>query len=529
MKIKTRIFLIAIVFLNMIISSCEDNINKKLKLADDCLNKSHVDSAYNIIKNIDPKKLNDKQNIALYTLLYNKAKYKKSIPVNDSSIDSAISYYSSHYSADRLADAYNYKGMTLYLDQRKTDEAIECLKKAEIIVVKYDIKQLEQRTFENICIVNMGSHNYEIALKYGLKALDYAYEIKDTAGIAYDLQYISDTYSALKMDNKAMVYYLKSLSYLKYYDKLSQSILFGNIGEYYFEKGNSRTAELYIKKAFQKNPTAYTYAIAADRYIITGKYDRARELMAKAPIPINNIEKHKQLTTLYNLYRKTGYQNYALNIADSIFLLNQKMRNSQKHDNITDIQMQYDKKLVAQTFKSRMIYMSEGLAILAILSILLILRQKYKTSKSRQTIMQDRLIINEYKGKLAEMKSSNNSSAAQIEEMNKMIESLETKILKALNNGKQCYELVNNNGNTIRWSTKDFRDFVEYYKLVNFSYVASLQEKYNNLTPNQIFFMITTNSMNKDEATVANIMSISNNAMRSMKSRIKAKSVDRSK
>ncbi len=513
----------------MIISSCEDNINKKLKLADDCLNKSHVDSAYNIIKNIDPKKLNDKQNIALYTLLYNKVKYKKSIPVNDSSIDSAISYYSSHYSADRLADAYNYKGMTLYLDQRKTDEAIECLKKAEIIVVKYDIKQLEQRTFENICIVNMGSHNYEIALKYGLKALDYAYEIKDTAGIAYDLQYISDTYSALKMDNKAMVYYLKSLSYLKYYDKLSQSILFGNIGEYYFEKGNSRTAELYIKKAFQKNPTAYTYAIAADRYIITGKYDRARELMAKAPIPINNIEKHKQLTTLYNLYRKTGYQNYALNIADSIFLLNQKIRNSQKNDNITDIQMQYDKKLVAQTFKSRMIYMSEGLAILAILSILLILRQKYKTSKSRQTIMQDRLIINEYKGKLAEMKSSNNSSAAQIEEMNKMIESLETKILKALNNGKLCYESILDNNTIVNWSTKDFRDFVEYYKLVNFSYVASLQEKYNNLTPNQIFFMITTNSMNKDEATVANIMSISNNAMRSMKSRIKAKSVDRSK
>ena len=162
--------------------------------------------------------------------------------------------------------------------------------------------------------------------------------------------------------------------------------------------------------------------------------------------------------------------------------------------------------------------MSEGLIILTILSILLILRQKYKTSKSRQTIMQDRLIINEYRGKLSEMKSSNNSSVAQIEEMNKMIESLETKILKALNNG-----------NTIRWSTKDFRDFIEYYKLINFSFVASLQEKYNNLTPNQIFFMIATNSMNKDEATAASIMRISNNAMRSMKSRIKAKSVDRSK
>ena len=40
--------------------------------------------------------------------------------------------------------------------------------------------------------------------------------------------------------------------------------------------------------------------------------------------------------------------------------------------------------------------------------------------------------------------------------------------------------------------------------------------------------MITTNAMNKDEATVANIMKISNNAMRSMKSSIKKKSVDSS-
>ena len=167
--------------------------------------------------------------------------------------------------------------------------------------------------------------------------------------------------------------------------------------------------------------------------------------------------------------------------------------------------------------------------LMALLIILLIFRQKYRNSKIRQSIIQDRLLINEYKKKISEMESSEESSAAQIDEMKNKIQSLESKILKALNNGKQCYELVNNNGNTIRWSTKDFRDFVEYYKLVNFSYVASLQEKYNNLTPNQIFFMITTNSMNKDEATVANIMRISNNAMRSMKSRIKAKSVDRSK
>lgn len=166
--------------------------------------------------------------------------------------------------------------------------------------------------------------------------------------------------------------------------------------------------------------------------------------------------------------------------------------------------------------------------LMSLLIILLIFRQKYRNSKIRQDIIQNRLLTSEYKTKLSEIESAEESSAAQIDEMKNKIQSLESKILKALKNGKQCYELVNNNGNTIKWSTKDFRDFIEYYKLINISYVVSLQEKYNNLTPNQLFFMITTNAMNKDEATVANIMKISNNAMRSMKSRIKAKSVDSS-
>ena len=61
MRTKAYIYSIAIIFFNMVISSCDDNINKKLELADDCLNKNHVDSAYSIIKNIDPKNLNDKQ------------------------------------------------------------------------------------------------------------------------------------------------------------------------------------------------------------------------------------------------------------------------------------------------------------------------------------------------------------------------------------------------------------------------------------------------------------------------------------
>ena len=65
----------------MMFTSCHDNINHKLEMADGYLNRNSVDSAYNILKHINPDNLNGDENIALYTLLNTKTKYIKYIPV----------------------------------------------------------------------------------------------------------------------------------------------------------------------------------------------------------------------------------------------------------------------------------------------------------------------------------------------------------------------------------------------------------------------------------------------------------------
>ena len=120
----------------MVFTSCHENINHKLQMADECLDRNSVDSAYNIIKHINPDNLNGDENIALYTLLNTKTKYIKYIPVKNDSIDYAIFYYKQNGPEGRLAEAYNYKAMTLYFDQGKKERAIEYLKKAETTVLK---------------------------------------------------------------------------------------------------------------------------------------------------------------------------------------------------------------------------------------------------------------------------------------------------------------------------------------------------------------------------------------------------------
>jgi uncharacterized protein HemY len=43
--------------------------------------------------------------------------------------------------------------------------------------------------------------------------------------------------------------------------------LLGNIGEYYFKKGQVDKADSFLKKAFSKKPNVYTYSVVADIYL----------------------------------------------------------------------------------------------------------------------------------------------------------------------------------------------------------------------------------------------------------------------
>lgn len=520
---RYSIKLLTIIFIVLFISSCHDNINKRLQLADAYLNHNQIDSAYNILKNIDADMLENKEDIALYTLLYTETKYKKYIPVKNDSIDYAVFYYEQSDNQKRLLEAYNYKAMTLYYDQKKIKEAIICLKKGESIATVKNYGRHNQQLFENISVVNFDGQNYEIALKYGKKALYYANQMKDSLSIAYDICYVSDSYSALGMEDYAMQYYLKALPFMKYYNKQNQSILLGNIGEYYFEKGNIEKAEEYLKKAFKMLPTAYAYSIIADIYIKNGKYTKAKELMEKVPVPITDIAKHKVLSTLYDINRKSEDYKQALDIADSIIVFNHAMDSVKEHQNLNEIQAKFDRERAAQEFETRMVYIVGGLVLLTLLVLSFMFRQKYRVTKMRHDMMQNRLLINEYTDKITEMEKEHSDSTMQIKELKKKVSNLESAEAKTLFNGKRCYEAIRSDNSIVKWKVQDFRDFIDYYSLMDLPYVSGLEEEYGKLTPRQILYMIMVNRMSKDDKVVEDIMGVSSSTIRSMKSRINAK------
>lgn len=507
----------------MVFTSCHENINHKLQMADECLSRNSVDSAYNILRHINPEDLKGDENIALYTLLNTKTKYIKYIPVKNNSIDYAIFYYKQNGPEGRLAEAYNYKGITLFSDQKKSKEALNYLKKAEVIALRMNNPKLIQKIEENICTVNLYSGCYIKSLEYGKKSLRYANKFNDTVSIAYDLSYISNSYSGLGYEDSTFIYEMKILPHLNYFCKSDQGVILSNISILYFQKHDYDKADKFLKKAFSTIPNVYTYSIAADIYIKKGEYTKANEIMTKAPLPTNYIEQLKKLSTLYDLNRKSKNYVKALNFADSIIELNKKTDYAKEHDNLNDIQAKYDREMMAQNFKSKIIYMVGGLLLLSLSIILLIFRQKYRNSKIKHGIIENRLLINEYKKRISEMENAKDNSISKISNLEQKINVLEDKESKTLYNGKQRYESILENKTIVNWSAKDLKDFIDYYKFKDLPFVSSLDEEYKNLSPKQYLYLIMVSAMNKDDATVEKIMGVSNVAIRSVKSRIKAK------
>ena len=514
---------LTIIFIVLFLLSCHGNINRRLQAADMCLNHNQVDSTYNILKKINVVKLKNKEDLALYTLLYTESRYRKYVPIKDDSIDYAISYYEKNGPNYRLAEAYNYKGIILYYYSKMPQKAILFLKKAEDIAIKTNDLRLKQKIEENICTVNMYTYNYRQSLKYGMKALNSARFLKDKLSIAYDYSYLSTSYAGLGNKDSALICELKIIPYLKYFTKSDRSILLSTLGDLYIQIGSYDKSEEFLNKAFAISPTAYTYSLLANIYIKRGEYSKARRLMVKAPKSTTYEEKYKVLSTLYNLNRKSGDYRHALDVADSIIILNHAMDSVKEHDNLNEIQAKFDREQTAQEFKTRIVYLVGGLVLLTLLALFFIFRQKYKVAKMQHDMMKKRLLINEYTDRIKNMENEHSESTAQIKDLKKKVSNLEKAESEILFNGKRCYEALKANTSIVKWSTPDLHDFIDYYRLVDLPYVSGLEDEYCKLTPKQIIYMIIVNRMSKDETEVEKIMGVSSSTVRSMKSRIKAR------
>ena len=111
---------------------CSRKFDSRLVLADSLV-ENRPDSAYVILRSINPDSLSGGENRALYSLLMSQAMYKCNVRAkNDSLINIAVDYYKSTDNRANYARSLLFKGAVLY-EMGDKKEALRFYKQAESV------------------------------------------------------------------------------------------------------------------------------------------------------------------------------------------------------------------------------------------------------------------------------------------------------------------------------------------------------------------------------------------------------------
>ena len=128
-------------------------------------------------------------------------------------------------------------------------------------------------------------------------------------------------------------------------------------------------------------------------------------------------------------------------------------------------------------------------ALIALLTVIFV-RQRRRYERE---LAQNRQILKESHDKIEELRTAGESAdnEREIARLQRKINEIESRYAEIYSQGKQLYEeIFARGGNSGQWNKRDYERFLEYYKTLDLSLLAQIEEEYNSLNPRQTFFKI---------------------------------------
>lgn len=525
MKYIVKAFFLLLPGIFLMLFGCQGHMEGQLGRIDSLLGQDNVDAASMYLHTIPSTDIDSKKDMAYYTLLKTEILYRMDMPVSNDSIDYSIFYYEQNGPKDKLARAYYYKGVIQCLDRNNSKNGIILLKKAEEVSRGLSDWRLLHKIYQSICYVNLINKNYATALVYSKLARDLGYKAGNKQWIAYSLTYTANAYSGLSNVDSSLNYLLESLKYYHYLNSENQTVLLANISDSYRRKKDFRKAEAYIRKALKERPSSYSYAILGDIYMQRGEYEKAHDYLVKAASSTEDITRENAMMSLFRLKQKMGDYKGSSLLADTLLAFKEQQEKRWWQNNIYEMQNRYDRDEREEAIRSYRSYTVGIIIFFLLLMVAFVFYHKYKTIKARRDLLEKHLLVSEYSGKLDEMRVSQSVAHKELNTLRQRINSMKDKEVQVLSNGKLLYESIKEGGNTIHWSSQDFLDFLEYFKLIDMESFNHLDSLYTSLSPRQYLYLIAVEYMGKSEVEVGSLLGISASSVRSLKSRIKSKRI----
>lgn len=504
----------------MVISGCHhQEPMKQLEIIDQLLTEQKNDSAYHLLNSIAIESVDDPAYLAYFTLLKTQAEYRLNRTIHTTDmLDRSIAYYEKKHDTDKLIKCYYYKG-SLSDDFGNETDAIAYLNKAETLLKDADDSDhYKLSVYEAIANVNEKIKHYPLAVNYLLKAVKCAVKQQDSVALAYDYMNLGAYYYEMGKRDSASYYRKKIIPLLKFIPEERRSSFYVNIGGYY-DNLNTDSAKAYYQRAITLG-SYHAYNHMAQLYSKEGKHELALQNWEKAFESKEKDLKIDVLKRMSNEYEKMHKYEEMSKIQNSLIALKDSFSKKQLSEDVRGKQERYQMEQHHREKEKSIYRIVVGLLLLLVCSLIVIFFLKRRHSIQQAQLNEDQLLLSQYLERLKILEENAEKNKREIRLLNNKILELENKkgVMQAM--GKKLYDTIMNGATTGRWHTEEFNCFITYYKVLDYEFVASLENNYNNLPPRYMFLEIL-NHMQFSMDKITHAMGVEEDTIRSYKSRIK--------
>lgn len=513
-------------FIIFCLLSCQQKALKTQLVEIDSLANSKGDLvAIEKLEEIIPESIDDEECLAYYWLLKMRTEIRLQKKIQSAiPLDYSITYYKKHNEQGKLARAYSYQAYILD-NIGDTKQAILSLKNAEAIVKDLPHELLlANMIYSNLGRINHKVKEMDLSIDYSKKALRTAYLIGNTYYIAYALMNIYVDYNDVGNQDSAKYYIEKCIKLVENIPKGEKSGFYANIGNHYINQKDYNNAEKYLRLSLETSDNPYAYKGLAHIYYKRGEREKAEEMWAKALQTDNLYLKTDVLQALYESQQETGNYKDACETAMRIAMLKDSINQKQRDEDIRGLQELSELRRQKDIEKERFIMAMSFAGAFLMLALALTAYLFYLNARKKEDLKKTQEHLEKYRNQLKVLEKEGKKDTKEVERLTQKISELQARQNSQLQNGRERYEDIMADGTTVRWSRNDFADCIEYYRTIDMAFIVHMEQDYKHLSDKYILFAILEH-LGKTDEQLQHIMAISQNTVRSYRSRINSASL----
>lgn len=433
--------------------------------------------------------------------------------IDTTKINTLIDYYTEHTDKEKLALSYLIKSMKLYMSSRQND-GVYCFKQAEALINSFNNNTLRMM-LESVRVSYLTNN---MDFQSGLTLVDdmMKYTVNQKGR---DICNISKAFFYMAGGNADSAKYCMQLCSV---DTTDYSYL--SRYAWIFANDDTTKAEQYARKVLSDKPKSlhsdYAKLAIVNIYIQRGQITDIEPFLASHPL-YGSFTKMLCLETLFNCYKQNGDYEKAVYYGDFLNKMNHVIVNYiadyKVSQNIQKIDFE-NSKLKTQNFIQLLIII---FIVLIVICVLFIYRQRRGYENE---LAVNRQILKESRDRVEELKAATSAdNTKEISRLQAKISEIENRYAELYSEGKRLYEQIFvSNGNSGQWNKKDYERFLEYYKTIDLSLLAQIEDEYPGINPRQTFYKLLA-SKEYDKPSIMKIMAIQEDVtFRALKSKVES-------